>query len=194
MRMTTAKTMSTRKQPDRETPPEESAPEADVQALVAERDANYDRWLRAQAELENLRRRTQKEADETRKYAALPFVRDLLPGLDNLGRAIAAAQSSRNCDELIQGVELVYRQLGDVLARHGLVPIEAVGKPFDPNRHEAVQQVPSVAHPPMTVLDEAERGYVLHDRVVRPSRVVVSSAPPQHPPAGDDESTIEAEL
>jgi len=164
---------------ERETADRQSSPESELATIAAERDANYDRWLRAQADLENLRKRTRKEAEEARKYAALPFVRDILPGLDNLGRAIAAGRSTHNCDELIQGVELVHRQIGDVLAKHGVVPIEAVGEPFDPNRHEAVQQAPSEKHPPMTVLDEAERGYMLHDRVVRPSRVVVSSAPPE---------------
>lgn len=166
----------------RETGRQQASAQSDI---AAERDANYDRWLRAQAELENLRKRTQREAEETRKYAALSLVRDLLPGLDNLSRAIAAGQTT-NRDELIQGVELVYRQLSDALARHGVVPIDAAGKPFDPNRHEAIQQVPSAELEPMTVLEEAERGYMLHDRVVRPSRVIVSSVPPQTAPESGD--------
>ena len=160
--------------------------ESEISTIAADRDANYDRWLRAQAELENLRKRAQKEADETRKYAILSLVRDLLPGLDNLSRAIAAGGTTKNCEELIQGVELVYRQFSDALARHGVVPIGAVGESFDPNRHEAIQQMPSAEHEPMTVLQEAERGYMLHDRVVRPSRVIVSSAPSGTSPQSGD--------
>ncbi len=147
-----------------------------LEAAVAERDANYDRFLRVQAELENYRKRVRKETEQNRLYQALPLVRDLLPGLDNLERALIAAESSHNVDELIEGVRMVAQQFQDVLARHSTLPIDAVGKPFDPNLHEAIQQLPSSDHPPMTVIDEVQRGYMLHDRVVRPSTVIVSSS------------------
>ena len=155
------------------------APAADdrLAALTAERDLNRENWLRAQAEFENYRRRSQKEAEQARLFQSLPLARDLLPGLDNLRRAIAAAESTQNVEELIKGVRMVADQFDAILARHEVKPIESVGQPFDPNLHEAIQQAPSADHPPMTVLQEAERGYTLHDRVIRPSRVIVSRAP-----------------
>lgn len=151
--------------------------EEQVDALQAERDAFYDQRLRAQAELENFRKRARKENEQTRLYGLLPLVRDLLPGLDNLRRTLSAAEESHNIDQLIEGVQMVLKQFEDMLARHAVVPIEAVGQPFDPNRHEAVQHLPSADYPPMTVLQELERGYMLHDRVVRPGKVIVSSGP-----------------
>ena len=96
--------------------------------------------------------------------------------------AVAAAESTKNADELIRGVQMVLKQFEDVFAKHAAVPIEAVGQPFDPNIHEAIQQMPSAEHPPMTVIAEAERGWRLHDRVLRPSKVVVASAPPESSP------------
>jgi len=157
-----------------------------VHALRAERDAFYDQRLRAQAELENFRKRAGKENEQTRLYGQLPVVRDLLPGLDNLRRTLAAAEESHNVDQLIEGVRMVLKQFEDMLTRHAVVPIEAVGQPFDPNRHEAVQQLPSADHPPMTVLQELERGYMLHDRVVRPGKVIVSSSPAESEPDTTD--------
>jgi molecular chaperone GrpE len=151
--------------------------EEQLEATRTERDENNDRFLRAQAELENYKRRTQRELAEQRLYAALPVVRDLLPVIDNFQRALDAARNSEQAADLVEGLELVIRQLGETLSRHGTTPISAVGQPFDPNLHEAVQQIPDPDHPPMTVLRELERGYVLHDRVVRPTKVIVSTAP-----------------
>ena len=151
-----------------------------LEAARAERDANRDSWLRAQAELENYRRRIQKERDQDRLFQALPLARDLLPVVDNLRRAVAAAEQSQNIEELRQGVEMVLRQFEEALAKHSVSAIDAAaGQPFDPNLHEAVQQVPSAEHPPMTIVQELERGYKLHDRVVRPSMVIVSSGQEQ---------------
>jgi molecular chaperone GrpE len=165
-----------------------SAPSAEsdqLAAAVADRDANYERWVRAQAEFENYRKRAQREADEARKYFAAALVRDVLGPLDNLHRAVAAAEaaaksgakidSAKAIDELLRGVQMVTKQFDDALAKHNVVPIEAVGQPFDPNLHEALTQVPSAEHPPGTVIQEAERGYRMHDRVIRPSRVIVSA-------------------
>lgn len=154
-----------------------------LEAALAERDANRDGWLRAQAELENYRRRVQREAEEMRQYQSLPLARDLLPALDNLQRALQAAENSKNVADLVEGVKMVAKQFDDALARHGIKPIDAAGKPFDPNLHQAIQQFPSAEHPPMTVLNEVERGFTLKDRVVRPSTVIVSQAPPN--PAGE---------
>jgi molecular chaperone GrpE len=150
-----------------------------LEAAISDRDAHHDRWLRTQAEFENYRKRSQKESEQVRRYQALPLLRDLLPVLDNLHRALAAAESAQKVDDLAQGVRMVARQLEDLLGKWSAAPIEAVGRPFDPNLHEAIQQMPSTEHPPMAVVDEVERGWVLHDRVVRPSKVVVSSGPPE---------------
>jgi molecular chaperone GrpE len=152
-----------------------TALEDQLASAVAERDANFERFARMQAEFDNYRKRAQREADQNRQYQAFNVLGDLLPGLDNLQRAVAAAEKSSGADELRQGVQLVLKQFEDILARHGAQPIEAVGQPFDPNLHQAIQQLPSADHPPMTVIAEAERGWKLHDRVLRPSTVVVSS-------------------
>src|SRR5262245_24856143 len=150
-------------------------PEEQLQAAVAERDALLQKWLLAVADLDNYRRRVQKEAEQERRYAVLPLARDLLPALDNLHRALEAAKNGGDVKQLVQGVQMVAKQFDEILARHAVVPIHATGKPFDPNLHQALQQVPTPGKPPMTVLAEYERGYTLHDRVVRPSTVIVSA-------------------
>ena len=143
---------------------------------IAERDAHYERFLRAQAELENYRKRLRRESEEERKYAVQPIIRDFLPALDNLRRAADAARNNLQATDLVRGIDMVLQQLDAALGAHGARPIESVGKPFDPHLHEAVQQFPSADHPPMTVLQELERGYTVHDRVIRPSKVIVSKA------------------
>jgi molecular chaperone GrpE len=147
-----------------------------LEAARAERDTNYNLYLRAQAELQNYRKRAQKEADELRLYQALPLGRDLLPALDNLHRALAAAEASKNVDLLLEGIRMVAKQLEAALSRHQIVRIEATGKPFDPNYHQAIQHMPTDEHPPMTVMHEVERGFTLQDRVVRPATVIVAQA------------------
>lgn len=156
-----------------------SSLEERLQALAEEANAARDQALRAQAELDNYRKRTQRELADERRYAALPIVRDLLPALDNLQRAVDAGQNVDDLSAMLQGVQMVARQIREVLAGHGAAAIEATGQPFDPNLHEAIQQMPSADHPTMTVLDEVEQGYTLHDRVIRPSKVIVSVAPPE---------------
>ncbi len=158
--------------------PAETAPtlEEQLAAAIAERDANLDRWHRAEAEVENVRKRMTRELQYARKYEAMGLARDILPVLDNLRRALDAAGQSHSLDQLIEGVELVARQIQDALAKHQVVAINAVDKPFDSEQHEAVQQIPSADHPPMTVVQELEQGYTLHDRLVRPSKVIVSKA------------------
>ncbi|MBI3863506.1 MAG: nucleotide exchange factor GrpE [Planctomycetia bacterium] len=146
-----------------------------LKAALAERDALKQKWLLAVADLDNYRRRMQKEAEQERRYAVLPLARDILPALDNLQRALESAKSGGDVAQLAQGVQMVARQFDDILARHSVVPIAAVGQPFDPNLHQALQQMPAPDKPPMTVLTECERGYTLHERVVRPSTVIVAA-------------------
>ncbi|MCH2202148.1 MAG: nucleotide exchange factor GrpE [Fuerstiella sp.] len=138
-----------------------------------------DQLLRGQAELENFRRRSHREADEARKYQSLPIVRDLLPALDNLERAILAAEQTGDVGTLLEGIRMVSQQLFDTLKGHAAQPITAEGQPFDPNLHAALSQVPTDEHPPMTVIQVVESGYLMHDRVVRPAKVIVSCAPPE---------------
>lgn len=147
-----------------------------LEAAQSERDANYDRFLRSQAEFDNYRKRAQREAEEDRRFAVAPIVRDLLPVLDNLRRGVDAARPVAEAANLVQGIDLVLQQVEQTLAKYGVTPIVAVGEAFDPHQHEALTQMPSADHPPMTVLQELERGYKLHDRVVRPSKVIVSHA------------------
>jgi molecular chaperone GrpE len=114
--------------------------------------------------------------EEDRKFAVVPLVKAVLPALDNLQRALQAASTSKSVDELVSGVEMVVKQFEDALASVGVQAIAAAGEPFDPNLHEAISQQPSAEHPPMTVLQDVERGYTLHDRVVRPTKVIVSKS------------------
>ena len=152
--------------------------EEQLQTALAERDQFKDKGTRARADHDNYRRRINREMDEDRKYAALPLLKTLLPAFDGLDRAIFAASQSKNADELIGGVQLTIKQLETALNGMGAKSIAALGQPFDPNQHEAISQAPSAEHPPMTVLHDIERGYILHDRIVRPSKVIVSIAPP----------------
>ena len=147
-----------------------------LQAALAERDQFKEKWTRALADHDNYRRRVQREMEDDRKYAALPLLKSLLPAFDGLDRTIQAASQTKNADELILGVQLTIKQLEAALNGFGAKTIAALGQPFDPNQHEAISQMPSAEHPPMTVLQDVERGYMLHDRIVRPSKVIVSKA------------------
>ncbi|HTU25281.1 MAG TPA: nucleotide exchange factor GrpE [Pirellulales bacterium] len=136
-----------------------------------------DRVLRAQADLENYRKRARRELEDERRYANLPLLRDLLPVVDNIQRAIAAAEKSSDSGGLLDGIRMVASSLETTLARHHCKRIEALNQPFDPAFHEAIAQQPSASVPPHTVVAVAQEGYVLYDRVVRPSQVVVSTVP-----------------
>ncbi len=149
----------------------------EVATLTAERDQYRDAALRAQAELENYRKRVAREAENSAKFLTLPLVRDLLPALDNLGRTVQAAEQTGKVDDLIQGLQMIQGQFDQIFGNYSAKPIDCIGQAFDPNLHEALQQMPSDEHPPMTVIQELERGYVMHDRVIRPSKVIVASAP-----------------
>ncbi len=153
------------------------------------REAN-DRALRSHAELENYRKRAQRELADERRYAVVPLVRDLLPVVDNLERAIEAANmqiqkvsegkagsTATDLSHLLDGVKMVATHLENVLKQHQAVRIDTVGTPFDPNFHQALAQEPSDEHPPGTITRAAQSGYKLHDRVIRPAQVFVSTGP-----------------
>ncbi len=136
----------------------------------------YERLLRVSAELDNYKKRTAREKAEFMRYANEKLARDLLESVDNLERALAHHKESATADSdeaLATGVEMTLKLLLDTLKRHGVVPIEAVGAPFDPNLHEAVGESDSDAVEPGHVAEEYQRGYLLHDRLLRPAMVVV---------------------
>lgn len=145
--------------------------------LEKERDELRDLVQRTRAEFENYQKRFQREVAQERRYAHLPFALELLPVLDNFERATAAAKQAGETGPLVQGVGMIRGQFLDVLRRHGIIPIEALHQPFDPNLHQAVMQQPSAEHPPNTVVQVLEQGFRIHDRVLRPASVVVSVAP-----------------
>jgi len=148
-----------------------------IDSLRDELDIARDRALRVQAELENYRKRVARERADEHRYANLPLLRDLLPVLDNLERAIAAAEQTHDAGTLLDGVKLIKEQLVGVLAKHDCVPIEAQDEPFDPHRHEAILQQPSDDVPANRVMQVTQSGYQLHDRVVRAAQVIVSAGP-----------------
>ena len=150
-----------------------------LDAIKAERDQHLDKFQRVTAELENFRRRVQREAELSARYSSLPLIRDLLPAMDNVARTIQAAEQTGKLDDLIQGLQMIIAQFDQIFGSHSAKPIAAVGETFDPNLHEALQQVPTDEHPPMTVIQELERGYIMHDRVIRPTKVLVACALPE---------------
>jgi molecular chaperone GrpE len=151
-------------------------PSAEVEALRAELNERQDRFLRLQADFENFRRRTLKEREEAYQYGHQNLVKDLLPTVDNLERALEHARKSgrEDLDGVLQGIDLVQRELMGVLAKHGVTEIEALGQAFDPSVHEALAQVEDRTVPTNTVVQVFQKGYRLRDRLLRPAQVVVS--------------------
>jgi len=150
--------------------PAETAPDAELAATK-------DRLLRALAEMDNMRRRAQRDREDYTRYATESLIRDLIPVLDNFDRALAAARGKSEAAKVVEGVELIQRELLRVLERAGAKRYSALGQPFDPTRHEATARVVSAEAPPNTVVAEMVPGYLLHDRVLRPAQVAVAVAP-----------------
>lgn len=142
-----------------------------------EAKSNYDRFLRQSAELENLKKRTARERDEAIRFANEYLIKDLLPVLDNLERAIAHAKGGDGGQPLVEGVEMVLNGFLNVLTRHGVAQVTAVGQPFDPVKHEAMAQMETDQHLPNTVVEEHHKGYLLNDRLLRPALVSIAKAP-----------------
>lgn len=159
------------------TPASASVPEAEseTQKLKAERDALLDRLARLQAEFENARRRAAREQQEYREYAVADALKSLLPILDSFERALHASATDGN--DIRPGVELIYKQLQDSLAKLGVNPIAAKGQTFDPHLHQAIEMVDTEEAEDHQVLDELQRGYKLKDRLLRPSMVKVARNP-----------------
>jgi molecular chaperone GrpE len=148
-----------------------------LEAKEQEAKNNYDRYVRQVAEAENFKKRNARERDDAIRFANEALLKDLLPIIDNLERAIAHAAGSNDGNSLVAGVEMILKGFLDVLNKFGVCQISAVGQPFDPAKHEAMAQVESVEHPPNVVMNELHRGYMFRDRLLRPTLVSVSKAP-----------------
>ncbi len=136
-----------------------------------------DKALRAKAELLNYQRRMQKDREESLRYAHAGLIRSLLPVIDDLERVVTSAEEhTQDAQSILDGVKLTLENFFKVLREFNVQPIEAEGRPFDPQVHEAMMEQPSEDHPPRTVLQEVVKGYMLHDRVIRPAKVIVSKA------------------
>jgi molecular chaperone GrpE len=155
-----------------------TALQEDPESIRADRDDYRDRFLRTAAEFENYRRRVERERRELTEYAASDLLKDLLPLVDDLERALAAAPSPEATGAVVgyrAGVELIHRHLLEVLRRRGVTAIEALGADFDPHFHQAVTQEVSEAHREGEVIEELRRGYTLRDRLLRPAMVKVAA-------------------
>jgi molecular chaperone GrpE len=140
------------------------------EVLIAEKKV-----LQAQAEAENFRKRMRRDLEDQLRFAALPLVEDILSVRDNLLRGLEAAETSADSAGLKEGVAMVAKQLDDALAKHSVEQISTEDATFDPNLHEAISQMPSEEHPSGSIMHVAQTGFKMHDRVIRPTQVVVSS-------------------
>jgi len=161
---------------------------AALDALRAENAEMKDRVLRTVAEMENLRKRTEREVADTRTYAIAGFARDMLAATDSLSRAMVVvpaeerAAATGTLKSLIDGIELTEREMQRLLAKHGVKPIEALGQKFDPHRHQAMFEVPDPAQPEGTVVQVVQAGFAIGDRVLRPAMVGVAKGGPKAGP------------
>lgn len=155
---------------------EEISPEElkDLREKARERDEFLDKLKRARADYLNYQKRVEREREDFSKFVFQDFFSSLLPVVDNLQRAIGSSEKSKDFDKFLEGIKMVERLLLKVLGNGGVKSIEAEGKPFDPEFHEAAFQVENEGAPNSTVLEEIEKGYLFHDRVLRASKVVVS--------------------
>jgi len=147
-----------------------------IETVTKESQENYDRLLRVSAEFENYKKRSIRELADVQKYANQSLVKDLLPIIDSLELALKSARESSNHTDgcLLDGVELTRKEILKVFKKNNIEQIAAVGKPFDPNFHEAVMREESDDYPENTVINEMQKGYLMHDRLIRPAMVVVA--------------------
>lgn len=155
----------------------------------------HERVLRASADLDNFRKRALKEKEEIQRYGVEKLLKDFLPVVDNLERALEHAKSAADFDGLVQGIKMTRKQFEDTLGKHGVRGFTSKGKPFDPRIHEAMQQVETDELPPNHVYMEVLRGFMLNDRLARPALVMVTKAPEkaaEPPPAADVSASAES--
>lgn len=162
--------------PGSETPPSEmDLLKMELEKVREESRVNYDHYLRALAEVENMRKRSAREREEYVKYATVPIIKKALPIIDDLERALNMSAQHQDYASLHKGVEMILKSMHEMIKAEGVQAIEAIGKPFDPEYHEPLVLEESTEHPSNTVLEELQKGYVLHGRVIRPSLVKVSN-------------------
>ena len=143
-----------------------------------------DKYLRLAAEFDNYKRRVQRDQRDTIRFANEKLFKDLLPTLDNLERALQSGREQAKIEGLLEGVDLTYKHFLDTLQKMGIKQVKSVGEAFDPTQHQAVGQVESTTVPENVVVDEYQKGYFLHDRILRPAMVTVAKAKPE---PGDEE-------
>ena len=160
--------------------------ESRLEEVTTERDDFKQKLLRSAADLENFRKRKEREKEEVRKYGSDRLVLDLLPAVDNLERALEHAEKSEETSSIYEGVRMVHRQLLSSLEKHHVTSFSSVGERFDPQRHEAIQQVETSEHDTGTIIQEFQKGYLLHDRLLRPALAVVAK---YVEPQGEEEET-----
>lgn len=152
--------------------------EEQLETSRGETRKNWDLYLRARADLDNYRKRAQREKEDVVRFGQENLLRDLLPVIDNLERAVNHARDESDEGEgLLAGVEMTLSQFRKTLERAGVVGFQALGEPFDPSRHEAMGHMESADQPPNTVIQELQKGYLLNDRLLRPALVMVAKAP-----------------
>ena len=150
---------------------------AELEAARKEAGENYDRFLRVSAEFENYKKRKEREASDFRKYANEAFVKELLPVVDNLERALETSADHEDAVScILEGVDMTLKEILKVLEKFAVKAVDAVGNPFDPTYHQAVMQEESEGHSENTVIKELQKGYTIHDRLLRPAMVVVAKA------------------
>jgi molecular chaperone GrpE len=161
----------------------EKMPESELLQKIEEfrekADKNYDQYVRAQAEIENIIKRNKKEKEEWIKYSTETLIKDLLPVIDNLEKAIRHSNNEDSLQALREGVELTLKGLKDTLSRSGLEEIVSLGKPFDPNYHHAISEQEDENTEPGVVITEFQKGYNLHQRLIRPAMVIISKGRPK---------------
>lgn len=145
-----------------------------IEELTKLAEENQQRYLRAQADFDNFRRRTQKEKEDLAQYASMKLIGQLLPVVDNFERAVAAASANQDFEALAKGVDMIFRQLEQTLQQEGLKAMDAVGEPFNPEFHQAIMTVESDEHEEGIIVEEVQKGYILKERVLRPAMVKVS--------------------
>jgi molecular chaperone GrpE len=198
MRETSAQPETSQTEP--QAPADDAAPTADPVGIAQQQAADFkDKLLRALAEMENLRKRTEREVADSRAYAITTFARDILTVADNMHRALNALdvglreQADASVKALLDGVELTERELLKVLDKHGVKKLEPLGQKFDPNRHQAMYEVPDASSPPGTVVQVIQDGFTIGDRVLRPALVAVaknSAKAESEPPANDNSGAV----
>jgi molecular chaperone GrpE len=155
--------------------------ETELDAARLEAQQHYDRLLRVSAEFDNYKKRTAKEIAEFRKFANESLIKELLPVVDNLERAVQLSSSeSESMGSFVEGVEMTLKEIRKIFARQKVMPIESIGQPFDPCFHQAVMQLETSEHPANTVVQELQKGYTIQDRLLRPAMVVVSKSNSAH--------------